>query len=123
MSDDGSGVGIRIPSMLISKKDGLLLLDFIKTATEKELEQLSMVAKFKLHHDDNRVEYDIWLSSSNDQILDFIQDFGRIDKKFDESVLMTPHYSFWKCENCDEEFVSNNCFAKGAYCAHDSNHP
>jgi len=37
MSDDGSGSGIRIPSMLISKKDGDKLLDFLKTATEVEL--------------------------------------------------------------------------------------
>lgn len=37
MSDDGSGAGIRIPSMLISKKDGDKLLDFLKTATDEEL--------------------------------------------------------------------------------------
>jgi hypothetical protein len=37
MSDDGSGAGIRIPSMLISKKDGDKLLDFLKTATPTEL--------------------------------------------------------------------------------------
>lgn len=33
MSDDGTGAGIRIPSMLISKKDGKILKDFLKTAT------------------------------------------------------------------------------------------
>jgi hypothetical protein len=33
MSDDGTGAGIRIPSMLISKKDGDKLLDYLKTAT------------------------------------------------------------------------------------------
>jgi hypothetical protein len=37
MSDDGTGAGIRIPSMLISKSDGDKLLDFMKTATEDEL--------------------------------------------------------------------------------------
>jgi len=29
MSDDGSGAGIRIPSMLISKADGAKLVDFL----------------------------------------------------------------------------------------------
>ena len=38
MSDDGTGAGIRIPSMLISKKDGNKLIDFIKTADASELE-------------------------------------------------------------------------------------
>lgn len=33
MSDDGTGAGIRIPSMLISKKDGKILKDFLKTAS------------------------------------------------------------------------------------------
>jgi len=37
MSDDGTGAGIRIPSMLISKSDGDKLLDFMKTATATEL--------------------------------------------------------------------------------------
>jgi hypothetical protein len=33
MSDDGSGAGLRIPSMLISYEEGQKLLDFMKTAT------------------------------------------------------------------------------------------
>lgn len=33
MSDDGTGGGIRIPSMLISKPDGELLLNWLKSAT------------------------------------------------------------------------------------------
>jgi hypothetical protein len=31
MSDDGTGTGIRIPAMLISKKDGKILKDFLLT--------------------------------------------------------------------------------------------
>lgn len=37
MSDDGSGAGIRIPSLLVSKKDGDKLLGFLKNATKDEL--------------------------------------------------------------------------------------
>jgi len=36
MSDDGTGGGIRIPSMLISRTDGDILLDWFKSATKKE---------------------------------------------------------------------------------------
>lgn len=35
MSDDGSGAGLRIPSMLISYEDGQKLIDFMKTSTKK----------------------------------------------------------------------------------------
>ena len=38
MSDDGTGAGIRIPSMLISKSDGQKLIDFIETADGTLLE-------------------------------------------------------------------------------------
>jgi hypothetical protein len=36
LSDDGTGGGIRIPSMLISKPDGLLLLSWLANASEAE---------------------------------------------------------------------------------------
>lgn len=32
MSDDGSGAGLRIPSMLISWEDGQKIIDWLKTA-------------------------------------------------------------------------------------------
>lgn len=38
MSDDGTGGGIRIPSMLIGKTEGKKLLDFLKRASDEELE-------------------------------------------------------------------------------------
>lgn len=37
MSDDGTGAGIRMPSMLIGKSDGKILIDFITTASKEEL--------------------------------------------------------------------------------------
>lgn len=120
MSDDGTGAGIRMPSMLISKKDGLKIIDFLKTASKEELASAIIMAKFEMSRPDDRVEYDIWLSSSNDKALDFIQDFGKLDEKFGRDALMTPHYVFWRCENCEKDFTDLHCFADGKYCAQDS---
>lgn len=36
MSDDGTGGGMRIPSMLIGSQDGKKLLDWLKKATDEE---------------------------------------------------------------------------------------
>lgn len=33
MTDDGTGGGIRIPSMIISKSDGTLILEWLKNAS------------------------------------------------------------------------------------------
>jgi hypothetical protein len=38
MSDDGTGGGIRIPSMLLGKTDGKKLIDFMKRASDSEFE-------------------------------------------------------------------------------------
>jgi hypothetical protein len=117
MSDDGSGNGISIPSMLISKKDGEELLDFLKTASDEELNQTALMATFSINSPDNRVEYDIWYSSSNDRALDFITDFEAHDKSLGTDVLMTPHFVFWKCPFCDPNYIKNDCYAGGKYCA------
>lgn len=44
MSDDGTGGGIRIPSMIISKQDGRKLLDFVRRASNQEIESTAIMA-------------------------------------------------------------------------------
>lgn len=117
MSDDGTGGGIRIPSMLIGKTDGKKLIDFLKRASDQELDQTAIMAQFIMEKPDNRVEYDLWFTSSNDRALDFISDFKEYDRNFGNKVLMTPHYVFWKCNFCEEEYLKNDCFGGGKYCA------
>jgi hypothetical protein len=53
------------------------------------------MANFEMGRPDNRVEYDIWYSSSDQKMLDFIEDFMKLDKKFNDDVLMTPHFKYW----------------------------
>ncbi len=73
-----------------------------------------MIAKFVMEKPDNRVEYDIWLTSSNDRALDFITEFQRFDTKIlGEKVLMTPHYIFWKCSFCDKDYLEKDCYGNG----------
>jgi hypothetical protein len=117
MSDDGTGGGIRIPAMLIGKTDGRKLIDFLDRASDEELKQVALMANFVMEKPDNRVEYDIWFTSSNDRALDFITDFSNYDHKLGKNVLMTPHYVFWKCTYCEEDYLRNDCFGGGKYCA------
>ena len=79
MTDDGTGGGLKIPSMLISRMDGKKLLDFLKTASEEELKQVTIMASFDLNKPDNRVEYDLWYTTSNDRALDFLVEFSKTD--------------------------------------------
>ena len=117
MSDDGTGGSIRIPAMLISKRDGDLLIDFLKRESPELIAKAALKASFIMEKPDNRVEYDIWYTSSNDRALDFISEFASKDAIFGDKVLMSPHFVFWRCKGCDGEFVRDDCFANGWYCA------
>ena len=121
MTDDGSGAGIRIPAMLISYEDGQSFIDFFTNATQKEIDQAYMTASFNIWNFNNNVKYDVWFSSSNEEALDFLQDFEEIDKKFGTSATMTPRYVFWECQNCEEKFKLANCYGNGRYCATSTN--
>eukprot|EP00352_Strombidinopsis_acuminata_P002198 CAMPEP_0176381912 /NCGR_PEP_ID=MMETSP0126-20121128/32254_1 /TAXON_ID=141414 ORGANISM="Strombidinopsis acuminatum, Strain SPMC142" /NCGR_SAMPLE_ID=MMETSP0126 /ASSEMBLY_ACC=CAM_ASM_000229 /LENGTH=243 /DNA_ID=CAMNT_0017746007 /DNA_START=89 /DNA_END=820 /DNA_ORIENTATION=+ len=125
MSDDGTGAGIRIPSMLISQADGDILYEFMDSSTEEELKKIAIMAEFKMTHsgDSNMVEFDFWYSSSNDKALDFLEDFAEMDKKLGERVKLTPHFVFWECRGCDPSYLKSDCYGGGKYCAVEpSNH-
>lgn len=142
MSDDGTGTGIKIPSLLIGKNDGELLKDFFRkhggykymrndseddSEDDKEgkeqnydkkiIEQAALSVKFKFPHPDNKVEYDIWYSSVEDKALDFIVDFQKYDQLLDQNVVMTPHFVTLDCPYCDTDYIEKDCYGEGKFCA------
>jgi hypothetical protein len=117
MSDDGTGGGIRIPSMIISKDDGKRLIDFLHRSSLDEINKIAVIAMFDLDKPDNRVEYDYFYTSSNDRALDFLDDFRNVDSKLGDTVLFTPHIVTWSCLKCEKEFTNKHCLAGGKYCA------
>lgn len=118
MSDDGTGGGIRIPSMLISKTDGNLLLKWIASASQADKSQLVVMAEFVMNHEsNNKVEYDFWLTSSSNRALDFIEDFKVFHERLGGNVTFTPHYVFWECIGCDQRYIESDCYGGGKYCA------
>ena len=60
MSDDGTGTGIRVPSMLIGKNNGQILKDF---ALSGGLATLS--AEFTMPKIEDKVHVELWFSSNN----------------------------------------------------------
>lgn len=164
MSDDGTGGGIRIPSMLVGKGDGQKLIDWLEslggTQTKKHvplpgdfdfdseiepdeddedsedvnprkpkklsreekenkrlLEQSYIGIQFNMDKPDNRVEYDIWFTSTDDRALDFINNFKEYDALLGNKVLMTPHYITFDCQQCDDSKRNNDCYGEGKFCA------
>ena len=73
MGDDGTGTGIRIPSMLIGKDSGKVLKDFAVTSDSKA----TLSAEFVLANPNNYAEVELWYSSNNVLALDFIKEFDK----------------------------------------------
>jgi hypothetical protein len=118
MSDDGTGAGIRIPSMLISKQDGKILKNFLKTASAELVSQAALSAEFIMINPDNTVEWSLWYTSSNDRALDFVKYFYEDMQKFTvQDVEFTPKFVTWACPNCESDFKKKECVSDGKYCA------
>ena len=78
---------------------------------------VQLLATFDLPHPDNRVEYDFWYTSSNEQAVDFMVEWEGYHKKFKKDVYFTPRLVSWNCEHCDEETKKTHCFNDGKYCS------
>jgi len=118
MSDDGTGGGIRIPSMLISKPDGTKLLNWFNQASAADKLQLVLMAEFVLPTvADNKVNFDFWLTSSSNRALDFIEDFSKFYASLGDNIRFTPHYVFWECVGCEQRYLEQDCYGGGKYCA------
>jgi hypothetical protein len=116
MSDDGTGTGIRIPAMLIGKKEGKILKDFLLSANSNKSEA-SLSAEFVLENLENKVRWQIWYTSVNDKALDFIKNFGENLASIESAVDFTPHYVTWSCTACDSDWKKKECVSNGRYCS------
>jgi hypothetical protein len=112
MGDDGTGVGIRIPSMLIGVSDGKILKDF---AAKKIGATLS--AEFKVKGIDTQADIEFWYSSNNVLALDFLKEFDIYAHKLKGFINFTPRFVTWACPMCEKQFKKEECLSDGLYCA------
>ena len=81
MGDDGTGMGIRIPSMLIGKTDGEKLIKF-----EDEIGGSTLSAEFSVRDKQEDLAMELWFSSNDVHALDFIKEFDSYAHKLEEHV-------------------------------------
>lgn len=80
-----------------------------------------VMAEFDLAtNKENKVDYELWMTSSSIRSMDFIEDFASFDqmlRKEGDKINFTPLYVFWECLGCDKRYLDNDCFGGGKYCA------
>ncbi|CAG9311672.1 unnamed protein product [Blepharisma stoltei] len=119
MIDSGTGGNIYIPTLLISESDGNLL----KLYLEEKKEAVSLMLSFEVPYRDGHINYDIWMSSENVKIQNFLHQFYNVGAKLTKKqATFVPHYVLWYCDDCaNHGFTSDNsnCVSGGRYCAPD----
>jgi len=120
MADDGSGGDVSIPSFLMFKHDA----DKVKEQLiEDQPVQLEM--SWSLPNPDDRVEYDLWSTPSDEHSKKFLMDFKAVSMKLGDRAYFTPHQYIYDgvkthCVGKDgENFCYNLCTNNGRYCATD----
>lgn len=113
MGDDGTGTGIRIPSMLIGADSGKKLKEFALNSGKAA----TLQAEFVMKAPDNVVEMELWYSSNNVLALDFIKEFDRFMPRLTTYVDFKPHFVTWSCSSCAADVKENDCLGDGKYCA------
>lgn len=119
MVDDGTAGNLYIPSVLISKTNGDILKKYMKNGND---EVVRMTISFDMPNPDNRVEYEIWMSSEQQVLRDFLTQFAPVAKNFGRNIKITPHYVLWYCVECSNAgYVEDHkdCLSGGRYCAPD----
>lgn len=119
MSDDGTGSGLAIPAVLIGKKDGQILTDYIKSASSAEKKQIKVNVHFQSPPKRERVQFQYWFTSSDERSMVFLQQLATLmgQQAFDR-VDFEPKFVTWACPTCSKEFIGTNCMSGGQYCGH-----
>ena len=118
MSDDGTGAGIRIPSMLISKSDGEKIIDWFVYAKEDEKMHAQIKASFLTEfYEDGHVMVNYWYTSGDDKSLDFIRDVSKYVERLADIITWEPRFVTWACPHCAEPMKKKDCLSDGKYCA------
>jgi hypothetical protein len=123
MVDDGTGLDVAIPTVMINRVDGEKIKKAIldteaanKDATKKK-EYVVLLVNFEMENPDDRVEYDVWYTSGDSSALNFLRQMKDYNEKLGANALFTPRMIVRTCRNCDMD--DPNCLNIGneLYCA------
>lgn len=117
LSDDGSGGGLRIPSVMIRQGDG----ESIKRSLRRDSGKIELQFDFDMrdHQDESGVvNIDIWYTSSDHKSLRLVEHVSKYVKHIDSSVMrINPRIVSMRCgDDCSDKYKKDHCLSKGKYC-------
>ncbi|CAD8184986.1 unnamed protein product [Paramecium octaurelia] len=118
-NDSESNLDIRIPTIMISKKQGNELKEFLMQNNHKNLYVQVLFPDF---YQTDKVKYEYWFSSMDQKSYKFLRQFYSFHMQMNESLQFTPHYTLGRCAQCAKTNFNKKdslCLSGGRYCAPD----
>ena len=117
MADDGRGMDIQIPSVLITKEDGDKLINYYK-AHHDEKNKIVLEIDFDIEHKNNSVNYTIWYTPDQESAYTLMNDLYVYQKELGELAMLQVHfltYTHFSYKEGEMKAVEN-CLGSGKYC-------
>lgn len=125
MSDDGTGAGLNMPSMMIGNRHGNKLKDYLKNASPEEIKKIRLKAVYEMKHPANNiVDFKLWYTSADTRATELMSMLEEQMLNLVEHIQFEPRFVTWSCRECDSNFKKRSCVSDGRYCAMSYNtHP
>ncbi|CAD8054665.1 unnamed protein product [Paramecium primaurelia] len=121
MSDDGTGYGLQIPSIFISKSDGEMLTKYLKMPkADLETEQIQLLIKFDVRQQEN-IDVLFAFSISSGETYKFLREYQPYYEKLKhDNVNYTVLYPLYQIIPIPDRPIDyQNCISYGKYCSPD----
>lgn len=128
MIDDGSGITVDIPSVIIKKSVGSTIITYIDLYNNDSAGNLpvTMSMRYFLPEADNKVNWEMWTDSGNKDSAVLKRSFRDAVQALGDNASFEPHYfiedplDYTICRTGD--ICGNQCIASGRYCKTDPEH-
>ena len=118
MSDDGTGAGLDMPSMMIGNRHGNILKDYLSTASAEEIKAIRLKAIYEMKHPSNNiVDMKLWYTTADTRSTELMAALEDQLLSLVEHIQFEPRYVTWACRDCDADFKKKACVSDGRYCA------
>lgn len=115
VADDGRGNTIHIPSVLIARQEGQVLIDAAQARNSQVIVELA----WDLPQSHN-VVVDLWMSSASVESLNFLRDFAPKRRALNKVIVFKPHYAVFGVDAKSQDTFNELCTdTSGQFCAED----
>ena len=120
MADDGRGMEVSIPSVLISKEDGDKLISYYRSnkGDNSKSKQIVLEMNFDIEHKNNTVNYTIWYTPDQESVYTLMNDLYYYHLELGDLATLKVHFLTYThfSYNEKDETERSDCLGSGKYC-------